>query len=190
MNTKGVKPPYKNFERNQRKILEVYEEIVGVTGDTPSFKELADKTGLSINTIYRHFKKIDFNYICARTRIHTPAVMEVLAEKAKSGSSRDRKLFLQVIENVILKTKEEKKVLGDLKVNSEVSGELKVVVERRVITSREDLEKLKNSPESEPAPVADDEVSIRSIETPQAPGVVGSATAKLLLGENRELDII
>ena len=135
----NVKAPYKNYERNQKLIIQAYKDLQADGSLMPSYKELSDKTKLSVNTIYNHFKRIDFDYICQRARIHTEDVTKALAERAKSGSARDIELFYRVVENFNPTRREEKNVIGDLNVNSQASGTIKIEVVRRGVSSREEL---------------------------------------------------
>ena len=149
INTSSVRAPYRNYEENQQKILAAYKKLQSDENPIPSYISISKESGLSINTVYKHFKQMDFDFICKRARIHTEDVMKSLAEKAKTGSAHDRKLFFEIVEKFNPVKKEDKRVVGDLNTNTNISGELTVNVVKRVVYSKEEFDKIKNSGEQE-----------------------------------------
>lgn len=151
-----AKAPYKNYEENNRKILDAYKALADEKNITPSFPEVVAKTkelngkGVSLNTIKRHFRSLDFKFTCERERIYIPDVVEAIRKSATGktgfdGKSRAQKLYLQVMEGYIEKREQKTDIVGELNVNADISGELKVNIQRSVINSREDLQALRDA---------------------------------------------
>jgi len=136
------KPPYKNYEENQYKILTALKQLSEGGDILPSYKVIARRSGLSLNTIKRHYAKLDFGYVCKRERIHTPEVVEAIRETAKDGKVRAQKLYHQIMEGYVEEKSQKNEVIGDLSLNANISGKLEVTVKRGIIRSREDLEAL------------------------------------------------
>lgn len=197
MSSERIRAPYKNYEVNQKLIMEALEKCVEENdNDLPTFERLAEITGLSSRTISRHYSSLDFSYIVERERIHSPSVIKAIRDSAIEGKALAQKLYAQIVEKIILKTSEERKVIGDLNVNAVHSGTLKVEVVRMLVTSRADLDRIKEGVKLGKAVVADDEapgplagadkkpediVEIPTVEVP----IIGTATA-LLLGKTNE----
>lgn len=91
----------------------------------------------------RHYDSLDFGYVCERERIFSPKVIRSIGECAAAGKSKAQKLHAQIMENYIEQRDHKVESVGDLNVNANVTGDLKVRIERGIITSKEDLEKLK-----------------------------------------------
>ncbi len=199
--SKGIRPPYPAYEKNQALIIEALEEIYNETGnDLPPYKEIAARTGLSTRTVYKHYQNLDFGYIVKRERVHTPKVVQAIRRSAEAGKSKAQKLYAQMMEKFVEKKSTDNKVVGDLKTNSNVSGELTVNLVKKVVFSKEELQSLKggNKPpattkRSEAASklVEDNDEKVEKAESElkeRSIAVVGEATVQLL-GAG-ELDII
>lgn len=154
-----TKAPYKNYEENNRKILSAYKALADAGNITPSFPEVVEMTkeldtakgkGVSLATIRRHFSKLNFGFTCERERIYTQEVVEALRKSAigktgYDGKSRSLKLYFQIMENYIEKKEQKTDIVGELNVGAEITGELKVNIQRGIINSRADLEMLKET---------------------------------------------
>lgn len=188
-----LRAPYKNYEVNQHKILEAYKVLQDEEGITlPSFDQLAEKSGLSTRTVQRHFNKLDFGYICKRERIHTPDVVEAIRNSAKDGKARAQKLYAQIMEGYIEKKDHKETIVGDLNVNANVEGELKVNIQRGVIRTKEDLATLqgvaslyKNAKAAEAAPGAD----AQGEETKQTDEEIFDELTKAALESDADINI-
>lgn len=150
MASENYRPPYRNYEANQAKIKRAYDDFTNETGESlPSYEELAKRTGLSVKSIYNHFKKMDFDYVCKRERVHTPAVLEALRKTAiETGKAKEVKLYNQMVEGYIEEKKETSNIVGDLDVNTNISGDLKITVAKKIVTSKEQLDKMQNATEA------------------------------------------
>lgn len=145
MKKKVPRAPYRGYEANQQKILDAYETLNERDKITlPSYEQLAEESGLSTRTVQRHFANLDFDYICKRERVHSPGVIESIRKSAKEGKSRAQKLYAQIMEGYIEKKEQKTDIVGDLNVNADISGELKVNIQRGIIKSREDLDRLRD----------------------------------------------
>jgi len=67
-------------------------------GKKPTLREIAEETGLHINTIYRHGKTLKFEPKKDIMRSLTPEVVWSIFISAKKGSSRSQELWLRVME--------------------------------------------------------------------------------------------
>lgn len=137
-----LKAPYRNYEANQVKILEAYKRLADGGNVLPSYDDLAKEADVSLSTVKRHFKHLDFDYVCKRQRIFTPEVVDAIRKSAIEGKPRAQKLYAQIVEGYIEKKDHKETIVGDLNVNADVSGELKVNIQRGVIKSKEDLQAL------------------------------------------------
>lgn len=144
-----TKPPYKNYEDNQKKILDALLKLADEENPFPSYQQISDKTkemlgkhGISKRTVERHYKSLDFGYICERERIYTPGVVRSIGDAAKKGKARSQKLYTQLLEGYIERKDHKVEQAGELQVNANISGNLSVTIQRRLIRSREDLEAL------------------------------------------------
>lgn len=90
----------------------------------------------------RHYDSLDFGYVCERHRIYTPQVIDAIAQSAIEGKSRAQKLHAQILEKYVDKKGHHIEQTGDLKVDANITGELKINITRGIIRSREDLEML------------------------------------------------
>lgn len=141
---KQIKPPYRNYEVNQQKILAAYKELAEEDVILPSYEQVADRSGLSLSTVKRHFANLNFDYVCKRERVHTPAVVAAIRNAAigdgkTPGKARAQKLYAQIMEGYIEKKDHKQEIVGDLKVNADIQGELKVNIQRGIIRSKDDL---------------------------------------------------
>lgn len=140
-----IRPPYKNYEENQKRILDTLGELEKEGNSFPSYRQIAEHSGLSKRTVERHYERLDFGYICEREKIHTPNVIKAIRETAhKDKKPRAQKLYAQIMETWIEKKEERRDIVGDLEINANISGELNVNVKRSIIRSREELEALQN----------------------------------------------
>ena len=141
---RNKREPYKKFDENQLKIKSAYDQYIveNPAGGIPSFKYLADKTGLTQAAIYKHFDNLDFDYICKRQRINTPAIVEAIARAAMDGKPQAQKLYMQIMEGYVEKKEQKSDIVGELNTNTNVSGELSVTVEKKIIYSKGDLDTL------------------------------------------------
>ena len=140
---KRINAPYRNYEVNQEKILAAYKDLqVEENIILPSYEQLAHKCGLSLSTVKNHFASLNFDYICKRERLHTPEVVDAIRKAALSGKARAQKLYAQIMEGYIEKKEQKTDIVGDLNLNADISGELKVNIQRVVINSREDLARI------------------------------------------------
>lgn len=138
-NKKRINPPYRNYEVNQHKILAAYKDLAAEGIVLPSYEQVADRSGLSLSTVKRHFANLNFDYVCKRERIHTPEVINAIRESALDGKARAQKLYAQIMEGYIERKDHKQEIVGDLKVNADISGELKVNIQRGIIKSKDDL---------------------------------------------------
>lgn len=139
---KQIKPPYRNYEVNQHKIIAAYKDMAKEGVVLPSYEQIAERSGLSLSTVKRHFANLNFDYICKRERVYTPEVVKAIRDSALDGKARAQKLYAQIMEGYIEKKDHKQEIVGDLKVDSHIEGELKVNVQRGIIKSREDLDRL------------------------------------------------
>jgi len=139
---KQIRPPYRNYEANQQKILDAYNSLAADGVVLPSYEEIAKRAEVSLSTVKRHFANLNFDFVCKRERIYTPEVVAKIRDSALDGKSRAQKLYCQIMEGYIEKKDRKTEIVGDMNVNANVSGELKVNIQRGIIRSRADLEAL------------------------------------------------
>lgn len=139
------KKRYRNFDINQAKIVEAYDKYIKDTSQIPSFRKIAELTSLSYVTIERHFKHLNLDDICKSMRVHTPRVLDAIRKSAEAGKPYAQKLYLQVVDGYVEKREEKRDILGELNLNATHSGEINVVVQKRIINSRGDLEKIESA---------------------------------------------
>ena len=186
-----IKAPYKNYEENQYKIITALKAISEATGvDMPSYEAIAVESGLSTSTVRRHYANLDFGFILGREQVHTPEVVEAIRKSAKEGKYAAQKLYAQIVEKVILRTAEDKTVIGDLNVNSEAKGTIKVVIERRTVTSRDQIKQIEDGEDVPEVSVVKDNdphtaFPVASVNV-SVPLIDGAATRALLGGEVEE----
>ncbi|MCK5450273.1 MAG: hypothetical protein KAI70_00755 [Candidatus Omnitrophica bacterium] len=132
--------PYKNYEANHQKIYNAYLEITKENGNIiPSYKSIAKRAGVSVNTVDRHFKHLDWEFLLERQKIHSPAVIDAISRNAKAGNIQAQKLYAEIVERHIQRSERRNNIGGSLDVTTKVSGDLQVHIQRRIIRTREEL---------------------------------------------------
>ena len=58
MNSVMVKRATEQYKQNRHLILQAQEELVEETGKMPTMKAIADRTGLTTQTVYKHFREM------------------------------------------------------------------------------------------------------------------------------------
>lgn len=87
-----------DWEHNNELIYSNYIAIAMEKRRTPKLKEVADQTGLSIVTVWKHTQAPDFDTIKKKYSVFADAALFQLAAKAAEGKSREwSELFFKVM---------------------------------------------------------------------------------------------
>ena len=85
-----------DYEFNHVLITDAFAKILLRTKRKPTLRELAEETGLHINTIDYHLKNLKFDP--ANFKAVTDKVVSALSFQAMKGEPRSVKLYLQFVE--------------------------------------------------------------------------------------------
>lgn len=97
-------PDRKDAEFNAAAIRTAFLKIVNDKGRKPTFEELAAATGLHKATVSRHVQRLKFVPESSVYRVLSDDVILAIYQGAVKGSSRDKKLWLQLFEGFAEKT--------------------------------------------------------------------------------------
>jgi hypothetical protein len=88
-------------EHNHELIYEAYIKLATSNKKIPKLTDLAKETGLSVKTIDRHLKTLNFEEQKEKMRLFTEAALFQLAKQAMSGKSVSwSSLFFEVVEGI------------------------------------------------------------------------------------------
>lgn len=113
-----------DWEQNQAIIERVFLKLMKQYRRRPTTAEVSRASKLSVYTIQKHIKSMNFAKVCKSFRHMTPVVIRAILEGAIKGKSEDKKLFLQVMEN----WKEGMDISGTLKVKQKFKVGKKEIV--------------------------------------------------------------
>lgn len=89
----------KDKDRNLKAIRDaIYNHIIETKGQSPSYTDIAERTGLSYSTIEKRYKEVNFKPMDSYFRLLTPDIIVAIARSAKRGSSASQKLWFQIVE--------------------------------------------------------------------------------------------
>lgn len=87
-----------DFQSNQAKIQEAFVKFFSKKKRRPTICELAEYSGLSEKTVFRHLKKLGLPKFVETYKILTDNVLMALYSSAKAGKAPEVKLWMQLIE--------------------------------------------------------------------------------------------
>jgi DNA-binding transcriptional MocR family regulator len=96
--TRGTR---KDKQVNYELIRKAFLKIIQGKKKAPTIDEVCDATGLSVNTVKKHLKELQFDAPDNPFRILTPEVITAIYETATSGDKgavQAQKLWMQLIE--------------------------------------------------------------------------------------------
>jgi|ERR1043165_1829743 hypothetical protein len=96
--------PLKNriWQRNNLLITQAIEEYKKQFGTAPDKSDIADRSGLSLTTVYKHFKSYRQNNMqlqLEQFEFMAPKVLDAIFNKSVGGNVNAAKLFFKVINN-------------------------------------------------------------------------------------------
>ena len=93
----------RRFDYNvvHQNIQSAYMEHFREKRQLATISQLTERTGYSKNTICVHLKEINLPNFMSIYKTLTPAVMEGLIAKARSGSAPAAKLWMQIVEGLV-----------------------------------------------------------------------------------------
>ena len=115
-NKKNVKEALATLGKKERRfdynvihqnIQSAYMEHFREKRQLATIAQLTERTGYSKNTVCVHLKEINLPNFMSIYKTLTPAVMEGLIAKARSGSAPAAKLWMQIVEGLVDKTESE-----------------------------------------------------------------------------------
>ena len=86
------------WEINHQIIRDAYVTLIASLERKPTYKEVSEDCGLSINTIKKHIDELKFNPVKSPLRILTEDVIMSIANSALEGSHGSQKLWMQILE--------------------------------------------------------------------------------------------
>jgi len=86
------------WEINHQIIRDAYVTLIASLERKPTYKEVSEDCGLSINTIKKHIDELKFNPVKSPLRILTEDVIMSIANSAMEGSHGSQKLWMQILE--------------------------------------------------------------------------------------------
>ena len=86
------------WEINHQIIRDAYVTLIASLERKPTYKEVSEDCGLSINTIKKHIDELKFNPVKSPLRILTEDVIMSIANSAMDGSHGSQKLWMQILE--------------------------------------------------------------------------------------------
>jgi DNA-binding phage protein len=90
-----------DWEHNNELIYSAFIDVATEKKRYPKLREIAEKTGLSITTIFKHTQDPDFDTLKKKYSVFSDAALMQLASKAISGKSKDwMELYFRVVEGV------------------------------------------------------------------------------------------
>lgn len=91
----------KDWELNQKKIETTIIEFIGDQAKMPSFREIAQHTGLSKRSVQRHMDEIDLSAYTEKLKVLSQPLLVKLFQKAMEGkSARFMELWFKVVEGL------------------------------------------------------------------------------------------
>ena len=87
-----------DFEFNQAKIQEAFIKFFSKKKRRPTISELAEYSGLSEKTIFRHLKKLGIQEFLDTYKVLTDNVIMSLYNSTKDGKAAEVKLWMQIVE--------------------------------------------------------------------------------------------
>lgn len=98
-------PNRKDAEFNAQIIRAAFLKLITTkNGRKPTYEELAEATGLNRATVVRHVRRLKFEPEKSIFRVLTEDVIISIYQGAAKGSTRDKKLWLQLFEGFMEKT--------------------------------------------------------------------------------------
>jgi len=86
------------WDLNHRIIRDSYIKLIKLYQKKPTIKEVSEDCNLSMTTIDKHLKNLQFDPLKHPLRILTEDVILSIASSAKAGSSASQKLWMQICE--------------------------------------------------------------------------------------------
>ena len=100
MAKEGLSKSDKNitWDLNHRIIRDSYMKLIKKNQRRPTIKEVSKDCNLSMTTINKHLKNLQFDPLKHPLRILSDDVLLAIASSAKDGSSASQKLWMQICE--------------------------------------------------------------------------------------------
>ncbi len=90
-----------DWDRNHIAIKEALIELTTEKKRAPANSEIADRTGLTIKTVERHMKEVQFGEVFGKARnlgaLFTEEVMLGMIQAARTGSAPNQRLYWQIV---------------------------------------------------------------------------------------------
>jgi hypothetical protein len=87
-----------DWDHNHALIRDAYVKLIRGLGRKPKLTEVQEETGLGLDTICKHLKKIEFKPTKHPLRILTDDVLLGIAKAAMEGNAASQKLWVQLME--------------------------------------------------------------------------------------------
>lgn len=88
----------KTWSYNHIKIRDAFMEILSRKKRPPTYREISEKIGLSINTVQEHVRSLKLKSSSDKFKILTEDVLAAIAKGAMKGNVGSQKLWMQIVE--------------------------------------------------------------------------------------------
>jgi len=85
------------WERTHFTIQETYLKIFKETGIVPSMRKVSEVSGVSLASIYRHYREMRIEDITEYHKIRADRILFALASAGEKGNERAAKLYFQLV---------------------------------------------------------------------------------------------
>lgn len=96
MNNSLAKEKNAGWQKTDEAVLASLYELMGETHLVPSYQAIANKAGVTMDTVRRHLKDKSVTEFSGDFKQHVPFIIEAMAKKAIEGDVSAAKLYLQV----------------------------------------------------------------------------------------------